>query len=78
MRARSFINILFCLAFIAPLRVADDARPNILLIVADDLNGRDLGFAGNKDIHTPNLDKLRGEGMWLRNMFNPATTCSPM
>jgi N-sulfoglucosamine sulfohydrolase len=52
-------------------------KPNFLLIVADDLNGRDLGFTGNKDIHTPNLDKLRNEGMWLRNMFNPATTCSP-
>ncbi len=52
-------------------------RPNILLIVADDLNWHDLGFTGNKDIQTPNLDKLRSEGMWLRNMFNPATTCSP-
>ena len=52
-------------------------KPNILLIVADDLNGRDLGFAGNREIHTPSLDKLRSEGIWLRNMFNPATTCSP-
>lgn len=52
-------------------------KTNILLIVADDLNWRDLGFTGNHDIHTPSLDKLRSEGMWLRNMFNPATTCSP-
>ncbi len=56
---------------------APAAKPNFLLIVADDLNWRDLGFTGNKDIQTPNLDRLRNEGVWLRNMFNPATTCSP-
>ena len=52
-------------------------RPNLLLIIADDLCWRDLGFTGNKDVRTPNLDKLRGEGMQLTRMYNPATTCSP-
>jgi uncharacterized sulfatase len=64
------------LLVLAPLHGAD-SRPNFLLIIADDLNARDLGFTGNTDIHTPNLDRLRSEGVWLRNMFNPATTCSP-
>lgn len=52
-------------------------RPNFLIIIADDLCWRDLGYEGNKDIKTPNLDKLRTESMHLRGMFNPATTCSP-
>lgn len=52
-------------------------RPNFLVIVADDLCWRDLGYEGNKDVKTPNLDKLRDESMQLRRMFNPATTCSP-
>jgi N-sulfoglucosamine sulfohydrolase len=56
---------------------ADASKPNILLLIADDLCWRDLGFTGNKDVKTPNLDKLRGEGMQLTRMFNPATTCSP-
>ena len=52
-------------------------RPNFLIIIADDLCWRDLGYEGNKDVKTPNLDKLRGESMQLKGMFNPATTCSP-
>jgi N-sulfoglucosamine sulfohydrolase len=53
------------------------ARPNFLLIIADDLCWRDLGFTGNRQVHTPNIDRLRSEGMYLRGMFTPATTCSP-
>ena len=52
-------------------------KPNILLIVADDLCWRDLGFTGNAEVKTPHLDGLRAEGMWLTRMFNPASTCSP-
>ena len=52
-------------------------RPNLLLIVADDLCWRDFGFAGNSEIETPNLDRLRTEGMYLTHMFTPATMCSP-
>ncbi len=52
-------------------------RPNVLLIVADDLTWSDLGFTGNSDVKTPHIDQLRSEGVWLRNMFNSATTCSP-
>ncbi len=52
-------------------------RPNFLLIVADDLCWRDLGYQGHPDVKTPNLDKLASEGMRLEGMFNPAATCSP-
>ncbi len=52
-------------------------KPNILLIVADDLCWRDLGFTGNKEVKTPNLDKLRRQSMYLSHMFTPAPTCSP-
>jgi N-sulfoglucosamine sulfohydrolase len=61
----------------AQVQAASAAKPNFLLIVADDLNWHDLGFTGNREIPTPNLDKLRAEGVWLRNMFNSAATCSP-
>ncbi|MCB1209445.1 MAG: sulfatase [Verrucomicrobiales bacterium] len=53
------------------------ATPNFLLIIADDLCWRDLGYEGSPDVKTPNLDKLRTESMHLRGMFNPATSCSP-
>ncbi len=56
---------------------AAETRPNFLIIIADDLCYRDLGYEGSPDVKTPNLDKLRSESMHLRGMFNPATSCSP-
>lgn len=56
---------------------AEEKRPNLLLIVADDLCWRDLGCTGNRDVRTPNIDALAASGMALRGMFTPAPTCSP-
>lgn len=56
---------------------AVEAKPNFLIIIADDLCWRDLGYEGSPDVNTPNLDKLRSESMHLKGMFNPATSCSP-
>lgn len=55
--------------------VASDARPNILLIVADDLGYSDLGAFGG-EISTPNIDQLAAAGLQLTNMY-AAPTCSP-
>lgn len=65
------------LATIPQATRAADSRPNFLLIIADDLTWRDLGYEGNREIHTPHLDRLRTESMHLTRMFTPATTCSP-
>lgn len=56
---------------------AADSRPNFMIIIADDLCWRDLGYEGCPDVKTPNLDQLRAQSMHLRGMFNPATSCSP-
>ncbi len=50
-------------------------RPNLVLIVADDLGFSDLGSFGG-EIRTPNVDKLATEGMRFTN-FYVAATCSP-
>ena len=52
-----------------------DNRPNILLIVADDLGYTDLGSFGG-EINTPTLDYLAESGLKLSN-FHTAPTCSP-
>jgi len=54
---------------------AQNKRPNILLIVADDLGYSDLGAWGG-EINTPVLDKLANEGVRYTN-FHVAATCSP-
>ncbi len=50
-------------------------RPNILVILADDLGYTDLGILGS-EIRTPNLDRLAREGLLLTN-FLVSPTCSP-
>lgn len=52
-----------------------DLRPNVLLIVADDLGYSDLGAFGS-EIRTPNLDQLASESSVLTN-FHTAPTCGP-
>ncbi len=70
--------ILAFLLFLAPVVNtvvnAADTRPNILLIVADDLGWADLGFQGSKDIQTPHLDGLAAGA--IRFTDGP-TTSSP-
>ena len=53
----------------------NDSRPNILLIVADDLGYADLGAFGS-DIRTPNIDALAAEGV-LFTQFHTAPLCAP-
>ncbi len=52
-----------------------DTRPNILLIVADDMGYSDIGAFGS-EINTPNIDRLAAEGTILTN-FKVGPTCSP-
>ncbi|MHB8898495.1 MAG: sulfatase family protein [Thermoguttaceae bacterium] len=53
------------------------ARPNILLIVADDLGYGDLGCYGATKIRTPNIDRLAGEGVRMTDAHSPAAVCQP-
>ena len=59
------------------LRVAAQTRPNIVLIVADDLGYGDLGSYGAPDIKTPNLDRLAREGVRLTDFYANAPVCTP-
>ncbi len=52
------------------------ARPNIVLIVGDDLGYGDVGVYGASDIRTPNIDRLAAEGIRLTD-FYAAPLCTP-
>jgi arylsulfatase A-like enzyme len=52
-------------------------RPNIVLILADDLGFGDLGCYGQQKIRTPNIDRLAKEGMLFRQAYSGSTVCAP-
>lgn len=52
-------------------------RPNIVLIVADDLGKYDLSVYGNPLIQTPNIDRLAKEGALFTDGYASASVCSP-
>ncbi len=58
-------------------RLGAQTRPNIVLIVADDLGYGDLGSYGATDIKTPNLDRLARDGVRLTDFYANAPVCTP-
>ena len=53
------------------------ARPNVMVILCDDLGYGDLACYGNPTIKTPNLDRLAGQGIRLTDCYASAPVCSP-
>lgn len=70
-----------CLAVLifAPFAAAVDTarKPNILVIIADDLGRGDYSAFGTKDIRTPHIDRLASEGMTFENFYANSCVCSP-
>ena len=63
--------IILCLFAVPATRAAEPPKPNILLIVADDLGFSDLGCYGG-EIRTPNLDALAKDGLRFTQFYNTA------
>lgn len=54
----------------------NNKRPNVLILLADDMGYADLGCFGGKAL-SPNLDKLANEGIKFTHFYAPAPNCSP-
>src|SRR5262245_30854043 len=59
----------------ATARPAD--RPNVIVILADDLGNADIGVQGGKDIPTPNIDSLAKSGTRFTQAYVSCPYCSP-
>src|SRR5574340_396236 len=59
------------------LTAAAAERPNIILILADDLGVGDLGCYGQKILRTPNIDRLASEGTRFNSAYAGAMVCAP-
>lgn len=55
----------------------DKMKPNIVFIMSDDQGYWSLGSAGNRDVKTPNLDKLAEKGIRFENFYCSSPVCSP-
>jgi arylsulfatase A-like enzyme len=52
-------------------------RPNVILIIADDMAREDCGAYGHPAVRTPNIDRMAREGMRFDRAFVTASSCSP-
>ena len=76
-----FLNVV-CLAGIVTAQTESDsagdlAPPNLVLIIADDMNWNDCGAYGHPAIRTPNIDGLAAEGMLFQYAYLTTNSCSP-
>lgn len=68
------------LTLAAPLNTSaatTETRPNIIVMLADDLGYNDLGCYGQKRIRTPNLDRMAQEGARFTDFYVASSICSP-
>ncbi len=71
------ITVATVMCLMTSLVAAAERKPNILIILADDLGYGDLGFQGCEDIPTPHLDALARSGVRFTSGYVSASWCSP-
>ena len=76
---KNIITVLVLVTFTLSCQInkSNGVRPNIVLIIADDMNWDDCGAYGHPTIKTPNIDKLAQEGMRFTQAFLTTSSCSP-
>ncbi|MEJ7736809.1 MAG: sulfatase-like hydrolase/transferase [Chitinophagaceae bacterium] len=75
---KMFRTLLLGFACLVSLSVtAQEKRPNILVIMCDDLGYNDVGFNGSTDIVTPELDKLAKNGVIMTSAYVAHPFCGP-
>lgn len=72
-----FVFVLCTFVVVQPALAQERAKPNIVLIFADDLGWKDVGFQGSDFIETPNLDRLAKAGMVFNSGYAAAGNCAP-
>jgi arylsulfatase A-like enzyme len=73
-------SIALLLTFTVPMAAVaqgSEQKPNVVLIITDDMGWADLGSYGARDIKTPNIDRLAKQGVRFTQFYANGTTCSP-
>ena len=73
MKSFSINLVLLCLT----ISLSAKDKPNIIILLADDLGWADLGYQGSEDIRSPHIDKLANNGIRFTDGHVSASVCSP-
>lgn len=71
------VALLCGLGSACPVTGAEQKKPNIIVILADDLGYGDLGFTGGRDVPTPHIDSLVANGVEFTQGYVSGPYCSP-
>jgi arylsulfatase A-like enzyme len=74
---RTALPLLAVVAFAAPLLAADAKKPNVIVFLSDDVGYGEYGFQGNKEIPTPNIDRIAAAGVRFTSGYVSGPYCSP-
>lgn len=74
-RTRSLVAFLALVGSVHTARAAE--KPNIVIVVADDMGWRDTAYQGNPDVKTPNLDDMAARGVRFDYFYAAQQMCSP-
>lgn len=66
-----------CLLLCLTLSANAQDRPNIVVMLCDDIRWNALSCAGHPHLKTPHIDRLAAEGIYFENMFCTTSLCSP-
>ena len=70
------VLIVLSLGFVS-CKQFEEKKPNVVMIVIDDLGWADLGYMGSNFYETPNIDQLANEGLVFTNAYAGAANCAP-
>src|SRR5688500_20219345 len=74
---RRYLLIFTIVVLCTNLRAAERAKPNVLIVLADQWRAQAFGFAGDPNVRTPNFDRLAGESIRFVNAVAGMPVCSP-
>ncbi len=72
---RTLLAVLLLVPLVTTTLAADAPKPNIIFLLADDLAAGAVGYSGNKDVITPNIDKLAHDGVRFMNHYDTTSIC---
>jgi len=75
--AAPILGLFLSLWIATPAASSEAIRPNVILVLADDLGYGEIGSYGQQRIHTPQLDEMAAQGLRFTQLYAGSTICAP-